>query len=81
MDNLQILLDHYQSNIDATKEHLKQLGGDSSELKDRLNAYVSGYLALSKLKMLNHIDKSKGQYSSIVTYKKAYEKVLGSQLI
>lgn len=80
MDNLQVLKDHYQREIDKLKDQIS-LNKDCQLLKDRLSAYVSGYIALSKLEQLNHIDKSKDHYHSVVIYKKKYEKVLGSQLV
>lgn len=80
MDNLQMLKDHYQREIDKLKDQIS-LNKDCQLLKDRLNAYVSGWLALNKLDRLNLTDTKKNDFPSVVLYSKERARIINSQLI
>lgn len=80
MDNLIVLKDQYQKEIYKLKDQIN-LNKDCTLLKDRLNAYVSGYLALSKLDRLNHTDNMKNNFLSVVLYNKERSKIINSQLV
>ena len=80
MKNLTVLKDHYQKEIDKLKDQIS-LNKDCQLLKDRLNSYVSGWLALDKLDRLNTTDTMKDFFSSVVIYEKERSKVINSKLI
>lgn len=80
MDNLTVLKDHYQKEIDKLKDQIS-LNKDYTLLEDRLNAYVSGWLALDKLDRLNITDTMKNYFSSVVIYEKERSKIINSNLI
>lgn len=79
--NLDQLQEHYQTKIDFYKEQLSKVQNsiNKSLLQDRLNAAVSGYIALNKLKQLESI--SSNDHLGIVEKVKAVNKVYASQLM
>lgn len=81
MNNLDQLQEHYQSKINLYKDQLSKVQNplNKSLLQDKLNAAVSGYLALGKLRQLNAIDSN--DYLSVVEKVKAANKVYASQLM
>lgn len=81
MDNLQVLKNHYQEEIDKLKDQIDVIKDPCPLLKERLNAYVSGWLALGKLDQLNHTDSVKYNFPSIVLYTKERARIINSKLI
>lgn len=79
--NLDQLLEHYQIKIDFYKDQLSKVQNsiNKSLLQDNLNAVVSGYIALNKLKQLESISSS--DHLGIVDKVKAVNKVYASQLM
>jgi len=81
LNNLDILEDHYQKEIDKLKRQIDVVNDPCPLLIDRLNAYVSGSLALGKLRQLNYADDMKYAYPSIVLYNKERDRIISSKLI
>lgn len=81
MDNLTVLKDHYQKEIDKLKHQIDVINDPCPLLKERLNAYVSGWLVLGKLDQLNHADNMKYSFPSIVLYTKERARIINSKLI
>lgn len=81
MDNLQVLKDQYQKEIDKLKQQINTNKPVCPLLQDRLKSYVSGWLALSRLDMLNDVDQQKADYKSVVLYNKDRAKIINSKLL
>lgn len=81
MDNLEILKDQYQSEIDKLRHQINEVNDPNPLLKDRLKSYVSGWVALNNLDLLNHKDTMEYNYPSIVLYNKERDRIIKSKLL